>query len=108
MMDLQKLYNQYCCEEIFAEDDSTDDDCAYWKKVFYPPLERTPKIKCEDELVQIEINLVTRDVEMTVRDIVENQGLCFEEHKVTTEDGYILTIHRVATDFEQSRPPAFL
>lgn len=45
---------------------------------------------------------------MTIRDIVENQGLCFEEHEVTTEDGYILKIHRVATDFAHRKPPVFL
>jgi len=59
-------------------------------------------------LLEFEINLIERDVKMTIRDIVENQGLCFQEHKVTTEDGYILTIHRVATDFTQKRTPVFL
>ena len=32
---------------------------------------------------------------MTIRQQVESKGYIFEEHKITTEDGYILTAFRV-------------
>lgn len=32
---------------------------------------------------------------MTIGEIVESYGLSFEYHNVTTEDGYILEVHRV-------------
>ena len=97
MIELQKLFH-YMNEEVFP-DDGSEEDTPNWKKVFQSQIDRTPQLKNEEELLEFEINLIERDVKMTIRDIVENQGLCFQEHKVTTEDGYILTIHRVATDF---------
>lgn len=33
--------------------------------------------------------------DMTFRQQVEAQGLLFEQHQVTTDDGYILTVHRI-------------
>lgn len=32
---------------------------------------------------------------MTIQEQVESRGFRFEEHKATTEDGYILTLYRV-------------
>ena len=32
---------------------------------------------------------------MTIGEIVNADGLTFEEHTVTTEDGYILNLHRI-------------
>ena len=29
------------------------------------------------------------------RDVIERNGYPFEEYKVTTEDGYVLTLHRI-------------
>ena len=31
----------------------------------------------------------------TIREIVEENNYSFEEHNITTDDGYILSIHRV-------------
>lgn len=36
------------------------------------------------------------DVFRTVQELVESRGFSFEEHKVTTGDGYFLTLHRIA------------
>jgi len=32
---------------------------------------------------------------MTIKDQIESRGFVYEEHKITTEDGYILTAFRV-------------
>lgn len=45
---------------------------------------------------------------MSIKEIVENEGFKFQEHKVTTKDGYILKIHRVSMDFDTIKPPVFL
>lgn len=47
---------------------------------------------------------------MTIGEIVESQGLSFEYHNVTTEDGYILGVHRVYSprfDAEIPKPVVF-
>ena len=36
------------------------------------------------------------EVNMDARQLIESKGYNFEEHKVTTQDGYILTVHRVS------------
>ena len=49
-------------------------------------------------------------VNMTIGQIVESEGYSFQEHSLTTEDGYILTIHRVnSSDFAAKlfRPVVF-
>ena len=50
------------------------------------------------------------DADRTIQEIVESRGFLFEEHKVTTTDGYILTIHRVInpTLDELSKQPVLL
>jgi len=35
------------------------------------------------------------DRKHNVQQVVEENGFKFEEHKVTTSDGYILTVHRI-------------
>ena len=50
-------------------------------------------------------------VASTIKEIVEADGLTFEYHSVTTEDGYILSVHRVTSpDFagKTSKPVVFL
>jgi hypothetical protein len=44
------------------------------------------------------------NISRTVKEITEAQGLNFEYHQVTTEDGYILEMHRV---FKEEGGPAF-
>lgn len=45
---------------------------------------------------------------MSIKEVVENEGLKFQEHTVTTKDGYILIVHRVSMDFDAIKPPVFL
>ena len=35
------------------------------------------------------------DADLSIKEIVEHHGYLFESHEVTTEDGYILTLHRI-------------
>ena len=35
------------------------------------------------------------DADLSIKEIVERHGYLFESHEVTTEDGYILTLHRI-------------
>ena len=47
---------------------------------------------------------------MTIGEIVESDGLTFEYHNVTTEDGYILGVHRLYSprfDPEIPKPVVF-
>lgn len=41
---------------------------------------------------------------MTFHEIAEANGFESEEHKVTTEDGYILTVHRVYSKESAGKP----
>mgnify|MGYP004417252226 CR=1 FL=1 len=46
----------------------------------------------------IQLCFAARDIDdrfHTIREIVEENNYSFEEHNVTTDDGYILSIHRV-------------
>jgi len=44
-------------------------------------------------------------VKMTIGEIVESDGFNFEYHNVTTNDGYILGVHRLySPDFDPSVP----
>jgi hypothetical protein len=49
-------------------------------------------------------------LKMTIGEIIQSYGLSFEKHSVTTEDGYILEIHRVFSsrfDPDIPKPVAF-
>lgn len=46
--------------------------------------------------------------DMTLRQLVERLGFSFEEHQVTTQDGYILTMHRVRQPNLRKGAPAVL
>ena len=47
---------------------------------------------------------------MTIRQIVEAQGLIFENYTVNTDDGYILEVHRVYGEngTEVKKPVVFM
>lgn len=48
---------------------------------------------------------------MTIQEQVESQGYIYEEHKITTEDGYILTAFRVPSKKGQNaagKTPIFM
>ena len=45
---------------------------------------------------------------MSFQDIVESSGFLFEDHKVTTDDGYILTLFRIRSKNFESGSPAVL
>ncbi|KAF7273613.1 hypothetical protein GWI33_013659 [Rhynchophorus ferrugineus] len=52
------------------------------------------------------------DANRNISELIDYYGYPYEEHTVTTEDGYILTMHRIQygrnkTDAEASRPVAF-
>lgn len=44
---------------------------------------------------QTVLSFLVDDRFRTVKEIVEENGFAFEEHTVITEDGYILTLHRI-------------
>ena len=44
---------------------------------------------------QIEVNGDVSDAKRSFYEICEENGFDYEEHKVTTEDGYILTVYRI-------------
>ena len=52
----------------------------------------------------------TSDADRNFAEICENAGYAFEQHRVVTEDGYILTVYRIPGKLgEQTRPkPAIL
>jgi len=41
------------------------------------------------------INAHAEDADLSIKEIVEHHGYLFESHEVITEDGYILTLHRI-------------
>ena len=43
----------------------------------------------------------------TIKEIVEAEGFKFEAHSVTTDDGYILEIHRLYKDSSSNKPVVF-
>ena len=47
------------------------------------------------DMYDIETDGDTSDAKRTFYEICEENGFDYEEHKVTTEDGYILTVFRI-------------
>ena len=45
---------------------------------------------------------------MTIQEQVESRGYIFEEHKTTTDDGYILTLYRVPSKKGANEAPSKL
>lgn len=43
-----------------------------------------------------------------IKEIIEAEGYKFEAHSVTTDDGYILEIHRLFQDSSEGKPVIFL
>lgn len=57
-------------------------------------------MSCLDSLFNYIVNFLSpsnppKDAFRTVQELVESRGFSFEEHQVTTKDGYILTLHRL-------------
>jgi hypothetical protein len=51
---------------------------------------------------------VDPDFDRSFKDIVENNGFIFENHTVTTGDGYILALFRVTKEENKGKQPVFL
>jgi len=45
------------------------------------------------------------NVYRSIQEIVENEGFNFENHTVTTDDGYILEMHRIFSNLTSVLPP---
>lgn len=52
---------------------------------------------------------IEAEVKLTLKEIVERADLVFEDHDITTYDGYILKMHRLyKKDQEELGPPVML
>lgn len=62
-------------------------------------------------LVQADIIPRDPDTDLTIQELIRSRGFEIEEHDVTTEDGYILTMHRIVDvhkNVSQTRRPIIL